>query len=1200
MNFCKYFKISILSLNKNTIFMAVLIGLMCISKPTLAGQTVLSERDGASKPAVLFSVWGRHLDRPFIQQLLKAGMAVDAISHHELTWERLRQFNVLVMLGMPTPGEVKRSPFGSPARGPNLDQTLTLLDRFLNAGGGVMLVMGHLERDSFLAARQALAHWDAGLPLHLLEVPPVSVATHPRLRAYPYFRTEAILTSSPLTEGVRSVWYPMFQSFVEPQNLSSGSIWVGDDWQVLLSAGPDTRTLPVDQSRRPTEMQIELGEHDRNMVADPPLFAVREVGAGRMALFRSKLVYHVGSGSSWLHDGAMLNKGLNGKPSDFGRLIQNTLTWLSQPSLAGKTLGGADIPSDRWVPTNHRNDAQQKHDSSWIAVQGPPATLPLHRGVIGARTALSGGHGSVADYARAARELDVDFVIFLEDLTQLTTGELDQLTAQCQAQSSEDLVLIAGYRAVTNLGNSIFFFGQKPLYPNQTVLGPNGTFLLQGLDTDGQFTNSASSLHFVFDHLKNAPKREGNSVGYFDFTGPQKSGGLGVHDLRAFSMVGVRLYRDGKLIEDVTDQYLTTNQGTMSGTPVAISLIDSPEAMHKAVRANQSLTYATAHRPSSLWNDALRWNHTYISFNAFPSTGPMIEHWPVTVRQVPFGGEAFCTPYNYYRAPLRLRSDVGLRTVELFDGQTLVRRYRPDGKKQFHRDIHLSSHLQQNISVIATDVNGGRAVSFPLRTWKPGTSASVRFCADHVNDCARMRLARGPFWPMPRVTPELSDAGQAWDGGPTAKRELFDLGNLMPSVVAGKVSQSGRPYSIPRLIFSDERVYQGYVHSDRRLAFENPHAHAWTGYGPIKPSELFGAEVYVTEFDPYAVGVKPEGWMGVAMESGIRSVLWEQALTFKQALKNPNIQWARKTLNAMDGVTALVLVGQGRTLLHAREFSPLKRGEASRKYDIPAGGWIGMVSRQLSNAALLINRGSTIRLHLYGNRMELSLSPQDTPAQVQKGDRVSTEWLMMAWPLDMPLVDSADVQRIIGYLYTPEGLELISGKRVAEQTFGGLLELRATQGHVELVLPKPTEGKQLSLPVRVSNLNRRWAAWLHQREGYVGKGYYGGSVDRVRPLGIDERGRVYLPIDVSMARNTRAVVGHPVIADERGAELFIQCVATQANDRGIPTAWQVSVNNPLSEPVTTSIRQAMAVPGLSLSPQTLTIGPGEEVILAGD
>ena len=100
--------------------------------------------------------------------------------------------------------------------------------------------------------------------------------------------------------------------------------------------------------------------------------------------------------------------------------------------------------------------------------------------------------------------------------------------------------------------------------------------------------------------------------------------------------VGLACHDHGKLVEDVIDQYLLTNAGTMPGTPVAINLLDSPAELGAAVAGGRGLTqaeapasvpdayaiaagaaeakgltYATAPSVKAIWDGTLRWNHPY-------------------------------------------------------------------------------------------------------------------------------------------------------------------------------------------------------------------------------------------------------------------------------------------------------------------------------------------------------------------------------------------------------------------------------------------------------------------------------------------------------------------------------------------------------------------------------------------------------------
>lgn len=50
------------------------------------------------KPAILLNTWGDTPDLAYMKRLQATGFEVDAIAHHELTWERLKNYNVLLLV----------------------------------------------------------------------------------------------------------------------------------------------------------------------------------------------------------------------------------------------------------------------------------------------------------------------------------------------------------------------------------------------------------------------------------------------------------------------------------------------------------------------------------------------------------------------------------------------------------------------------------------------------------------------------------------------------------------------------------------------------------------------------------------------------------------------------------------------------------------------------------------------------------------------------------------------------------------------------------------------------------------------------------------------------------------------------------------------------------------------------------------------
>jgi hypothetical protein len=184
----------------------------------------------------------------------------------------------------------------------------------------------------------------------------------------------------------------------------------------------------------------------------------------------------------------------------------------------------------------------------------------------------------------------------------------------------------------------------------------------------------------------------------------------------------------------------------------------------------------------------------------------------------------------------------------------------------------------------------------------------------------------------------------------------------------------------------------------------------------------------------------------------------------------------------------------------------------------------------------------------------------------------------------------------VRYLQQPDGMELLRGKRLDAPP--GVIELAATDGAVELKVPRSPDRLDANLPFRVAGLNPRWSAILWQKDGYVGAGRYGKPQNRFRTLATDFDGRVYFPVPSGQAALHHLVAGQPVIADAAGKDLFINVVCLKDAVGATPPLWHVSVNNPTDAPITAKLTKAMDLPGLDWAGETITLQPGEQRILA--
>jgi hypothetical protein len=98
--------------------------------------------------------------------------------------------------------------------------------------------------------------------------------------------------------------------------------------------------------------------------------------------------------------------------------------------------------------------------------------------------------------------------------------------------------------------------------------------------------------------------------------------------------------------------------------------------------------------------------------------------------------------------------------------------------------------------------------------------------------------------------------------------------------------------------------------------------------------------------------------------------------------------------------------------------------------------------------------------------------------------------------------------------------------------------------------------------------------------------------DRFRSLSLDANGHAYLPIHSGQAALHHLVIGQPIVADAAGKDLFIEVVCLKDAQDGNPPQWHVSVNNPTDASITTTLTQAIALPGLTLAAGPITIPAG--------
>ena len=1168
------------------------VALLCCGSARAAGPPAAPAR----KPAVLFGssggVIGLEVGLPYLRDLHAQGFEVDYTeSLKQITWERVKQYNVLVLYMTPdAEGVCIRQEASSPARAASF---VALIEKYLAAGGGVFLIPCEINgKKQFL--QDLTDRWGAQLPLEtIVEKDPTKIGklTHVATGNVALAYTDQV-TASPVSAGVKGIWYPFGPAYNAAQG---GPIVVGKHWQVVVNASPTAVTKPYDPKKLTSS--YPSGILIRPSVPKPALFAIRSLMAGRVALVNQWPQFSIGSGTRWLYDRQVLDKGFHGRPSDFGRLLQNTFRWLAEPSLKKPGVGGYVTGKETLVAPNRRASARKQFEYTFwywedqvMQWHRPPKFAPVYRGLIGAKTATSSGTGTVAQFAAAAKKAGLQFVVFLEDFDKLTPAKYTSLQADCRKFSDDQLLLLPGYTMDANTGDHLFFCGPKLGWPPAEVLtGPHNSVLnLQPQDANGRYTGYlGNSFDWLLYTVLGGGGGPDSDAGYYNFNSSPSH--MRIPDLRLYGLAALRYYKDGKLVEDVTDDYLLCAEGTIPPAPVAFNEVRSPAALTREVASGHALTYVQARSVSTIFGDGLRCPNPYVSFNTFPSDGPLIHQWPATVRIMTLGAEEFVTHPNIMVSRLEVSSERGLREIAIHNGRELFRRFLLKGEKKFHETLLLDATIHRNLVLIATDVKGGKAVSFARRCWKTGARAIV-FCGDRVNDCKSTGglLNHGPapgvvHW----VEPLPGDiAGATWDGGPPASMPLVRMYETRPVLTSDKGQENGARFNqTPRLDFDDEgalavATWQGQLFDDRVQNVLNP----WHTFGPLGgPSKLFECTLRYWEYYPPTVGVPEVGWAAVAVRSGISASLFRSDIRFKQ---DQTVQRLQLLHNSFAPKVAPVSLLVGRAPDRVEQVLAYAPGK-SATVKLAPGDWFALFSPAVASGHLFVVREQPVHVHFASPTIMITAGIAGRT--VKKGDRYAFELFSMGIPLNVKLKDKGAITRLVQYVAAPTGMELLRGKRVASP---GFVECTPDNGAVEVRIPCPAEKRKLTLPLRINGLNRRWSAGLFQKAGYV-KGDYGSGANRYRPLGVDRWGCAYVPLYVDMVPKTQVLAGHPVVADQRARELFIQ--VTHLFEK--PQQWHVSVNNPTDRPIETELHKTMELPGFVFKKRSVTLQPGEYRVL---
>jgi len=1105
----------------------------CVALFLAASSVCLSDQ---KQPSVLFvgGVHSRYVARP----LHEMGIELDSCAQDKLP-ERLAtgKYNVVVV------GTVS-------------DQGREALNDFMSKGGGVFVCSPDSSHsrtaewthtNEWLAALGARPRWEV-----LQDSDADNVVRDVMGCAFSF----SCNVSPPVNEGVRGVLTLMWHGTTgcEPPM----SFDLGPDWKVAVRGADSMKAMP---SKRHDDI-LQPWIRKEEGPAGPPLLAVRQVGKGRMAVMAIRYYWLFTPPANCPTTEAMLTAGAGGKPSDWLRVFANCFLWLAEPSMQAG-MGGASTPDDLLNPPVQVWKPCPPEDWTELEPLEDAADQGQVAGLIGARTELSSGSGTVADYVKAARAAGLKFIVFLEDSLHMTQKDWDKLVQQCEAGSDESFAAVPGLTYEDAQGNHLYAFADNVKFPKPDML----------LDDGRLATTRSSRTRALFDYV-NELMRQKIISGYWR----HNENYLHFADYKLYNSFPIFSFLNGKQIDDAFDEYRYWMGFGGCQAALAFEIMTGPEQV--ARRAKEGWRVVCYRRVADLRG---KWHEGAWSFHGMMSqyitNGPSILLWQGPNRLVGTHGRWWRPDLFEFRIRLRAASDEGLKSVTIYDGDRgVLRRWLPGGAKSFQAELVLSNCQQLGLFPVVEDVKGRKAIG--MESWNRNLLLEEFMCSDRCNflGSARLRTRDGrQVW-----TP----AGFKGNMGNTPSKGVMDM-SVQPAVTLTLNSPTlpidGRPMGFPTVNLRFEPQIPGEL----RYPFSYPTTYL------IGPEIAIGQGNYVLGYDPAEQGAKttplgqpyeqPQQGCGNAWGSWHRLVPmrkvtgWSRTYACNWIPETFRVGWHESRLTMKDTVTVekekgirVMYAGGEKWALH-RDGRVIASPEMGSSEGAFSRGTFGTLEHG-GGSVMLIALGDNLR-YAY-NKGRVSLHYVTGKPRLAAGETVHYEVAFAGAAAGTTTSEMLNFARQFGVAkpatagYSPR---LVSGKQLDNYLIWRLdgqgvgIEARIARADMPGFLPVIVEG-----------LNDNWSVQLLDRARKRPN-------HRALPI---RGGRAFAQLDLNQA-DLDVFIGHPVTCDNPDVKLLVSWQE--------PGVWFLEAHNATDKAIKTRLTSSRGWRLFHLD-ETVNLRPGSSRI----
>lgn len=1109
-----------------------------------------------AKPAVLFT--GSEMLAPnylFARWLEGEGFALQShpsLESQSLTWEEARHFNVIVLAGL-----------GMSKADGTLDaydqETIATLNRFLQEGGSILFFPDWREQKAMVPPQEAFLKPLGLTPLFDEVVFDPANAVTATLYNVPMAHTTDIAKSS-ITEGVTSLWYPsgtrVGWEAAEIPFLADPS------WTTVVKSMPTSHSSTISLDR----MEPGNGSEPGKFKTSVPLVAYRQVGKGRIVYYGIDPAWLCGSPAPFALGAIVGEKGLNGIPSHGNQLFLNSLKWLAETSHGNVQLGGAttDATMSEDPYATKFNKPADWSTGEYALPMIPVSAIRACPGVIGARTALSGGKGTVEDWVRQAKAMGLSYLVFLEDFSQLSAENFAKLNSECLRLTDANFAAVPGFRIDDVVGNHYYYFGASLPYPKKEFLTDDGK---AWRSYDPQIPLPKDSA---------IGQIEGTLVTYtYDLAGFKLTSGnylyrAGASPFANFfgccDTTGVITRRNGKIIEDALPEYLQIIGTGMGSLPLVIDMMDDPAELKQTpwrtvVRVNPGPQQTNEGMLDGVNPIVAFWTlwHWYpdTPTRIYITNGPVIDSWTLDGSRDYEGSNRgdFVWQNLRFREGGKVSSDVGLKELDVYDGTKLFRRFLPQGAKQFEFVMNLNHDKQHNLVLIATDLNGNRAISGDQ--WDRNHRMEEYYVGDRDNqlfysydtrkDGSSVIVGGTGSTPYKRVPPMVITPAGLFACDHTLGTAGFDGSPGGESIVCTPVTllgQDGKTILPPEVGDAHRLLNTGDTHIGNSICdydFTDGVTvfNVWHTLWRTQPAKDFSMELrnQLFSIDP---------------DNPIATWVLKERITLKHDLPNQGLHAAY--LQNGTSTRWVVRDSQGKLTSGSMEV-PLNPAAKEETVPFDLGGYAGQLDSAMGSTAIFsLTDGMKASWQQPDHKViDINLLPGKTPQK--KGESCEVSLLLLGIPrlTEHSTTVSTDTMATLARFGRDFGLTTAKPTYSADVNAGQIVSQHYIL-HVDGAKENGFSGKLTGdliakLPIEVSGLNDHWSAMLYDR--HLGK---------ARPIGLYANEAW---ATVPLHGHDDLFVGHPVTCDNR--DIVLQF--TQIGDH----SWRLEAHNPTDVGVTVNL-----------------------------